>query len=50
MQAINVSEIPEEHMNSLARTALMSIKDFFADAENMKRFEKWQAERCEKVV
>ncbi len=40
----DVNKIPEENINSMVRGLLTSMKDFFAQSENLQGFEKWKAE------
>ncbi|WP_109748078.1 hypothetical protein [Murimonas intestini] len=42
---IDINKVPEEHINSMVRGLLASMKDFFSKPENMESFEKWEAGR-----
>lgn len=38
-------EIPDFELNQFARFVVDACKEFYADPENVKRFEQWKAER-----
>ncbi|MCP1103563.1 hypothetical protein M2454_002899 [Aequitasia blattaphilus] len=50
MNKIHIEKIPEEQNKSMARCLLNSMKEFFADSENMKAFEKWEKQREKEAI
>ena len=47
---IDVSKIPPERLNSLAKTALDAMRTAYSDTEFVKGFERWKNQQPQKGV